>query len=70
MLNIPKTPPPTNKKKFSRTSVIGWLIMLIILLAFFLVYNKTISIRDYGSFVSVCIGLLASVGFIFSKDEK
>jgi len=63
----PKTPkPPT--KTLSRTTIIGWILIAMLVIAFIGVFTGSFSLDDYGTFIVLIFGLLTSIGFILSKD--
>lgn len=66
---LPKTPTPP-KRKIDRTSLVGYLLIIVIVVVTIAVYNGKFSLNDFGSFLNLIFGLLVGLGFIFSKDGR
>lgn len=57
-------------KKISKTTLIGALLLLSIAAGIVALLTKHATLSELGSFLGIVIGLLASLGFKFSADER
>lgn len=63
----PNQPPKIEPKKNSRTTVIGWALIVIVVLVTIGIF-KEVNLSEYGQFIELIITLLISIGFIKAKD--
>ena len=66
-LNQQQKPP---KNKIDRTSLVGWIILISMVVVNIGVYNGLFSLSDFSAFISSSFSILVSIGFILSKDNR
>lgn len=57
-------------KKLSKTTFIGILLILSIAGGIIALLTKHATLSELGAFLTVVVGLLTSLGFKFSADER
>jgi len=63
----PNQSPKSEPKRNSRTTIIGWTLIVIVCLVSIGIF-KEINLSEYGRFIELVITLLISIGFIKAKD--